>query len=250
MSGSFLRPAREESARFGLRVFRGEAETVDAQALAQMLRRERIDAAILRMPAQALASLEAFRAAGLEPIVADTIVRYGIDLPARGRVDDEVTLDPATAADAALLESLTRETFAGYVTHYHANPRFAPEKILDGYAEWAASHVLDARPGPAAWLVRWRGAVAGFSCCRMEPDSALAIGVLNGIVPAFRGRGIYRGMLRRTLDELAARGATRFEIATQVQNVRVQRIWTAEGFRLEGAQNTVHVNAPPASDPL
>jgi GNAT superfamily N-acetyltransferase len=149
--------------------------------------------------------------------------------------------------DAARLASLTRETFAGYVTHYHANPRFARATILDGYAEWAASHVRGDRPGARAWLVEWRGALAGFSCCRVDDGGRLAIGVLNGVVPAFRGRGIYGGMLRHMLRELDASGAARFAIATQVQNVTVQRTWAAAGFQLDGACNTVHINAPRAA---
>jgi GNAT superfamily N-acetyltransferase len=245
VTATSLRFADAESARFGLRVFRGETDAIDALALAEALRRDRIDVAILRVPARALASLQALREAGLAPIVADTIVRYAIDLPSASPLDD-VRLIPASADDAARLESLTRETFAGYLTHYHANPRFPAAKILDGYAEWAASHVRDAATGSAAWLVEWRGEIAGFSCYRVADDGSLAIGVLNGVVPAFRGRGIYRGMLRRMLHELAGLGAKRFAIATQVQNVIVQRIWAAEGFRLERAQNTVHVNAPPA----
>jgi len=238
-----LRPADAESARFGLRVFRGEGDVFDAHALADALRRDSIDVAIVRIPATALASLQALRDEGFEPIVADTIVRYAIDLPAGTSNNDAIRLVPASIDDAARVEALTRETFAGYLTHYYANPLFAPAKILDGYAEWAASHVRDPAAGTIAWLVEWHGTLAGFSCCRIEKNGALGVGVLNGIVPAFRGRGVYRAMLRRMLLELDARGATRFSIATQVQNLTVQRIWATLGFRLDGAQNTIHVNA-------
>lgn len=233
-----------ESARFGLRVFRADVDTIDAAALMDTLQRERVDVAILRLPADAIASLNALREHNLAPIVADTIVRYDIDLSAtHADLDDAVVLREATPADAALLESLAREIFAGYITHYHANPLFPAAKILDGYAEWAASHVRGERADNAAWLIETGGEIAGFSCYRLDPANGLAVGVLNGILPSKRGRGIYRRMLQRMLREFGTRGMRRFAIATQVQNVAVQRNWASQGLSLRRADNTVHINA-------
>ena len=87
------------------------------------------------------------------------------------------------------------------------------------------------------------GEIAGFSCYRMDTARAQAFGVLNGVLPSIRRRGVYRAMLRRMLPDFAARGMRRFAIATQVQNVSVQRIWAAEGLSLRRADNTVHINA-------
>ena len=239
-----LRYSPLESARFGLRVFRAEIDAVDAPALVAALEHESVDVAILRLPADAVGSVQALRDYDLSPIVADTIVRYDVDLPIpHADLDDSVTLHRATPADVALLESLAREIFAGYVTHYHANPLFPAAKILDGYAEWAGGHLLGDDTGAAAWLVESGREIAGFSCYRVDPTSGLAVGVLNGVLPAMRGRGIYRRMLQRMLRDFGARGMRRFAIATQVQNVAVQRIWAAQGLSLRGADNTVHVNA-------
>jgi len=239
-----FRESPTESARFGLRVFRAEASAIDAEALVDALARERVDIAIVRIPAHALGSLQTLRVRGLVPIVADTIVRYETSLPITPLVlDESVTFRPATARDAERLETLAREIFDGYVSHYHANPLFPAAKIADGYGEWAASHVRGGRAGTIAWLVESHGEVAGFSCCRVDEATGLAIGVLNGVLPAFRGRGVYRGMLRRMLHDFGARGLKRFAIATQVQNVAVQRIWVAEGLALTRTDNTVHINA-------
>ena len=239
-----LRHSLPESARFGLRVFRAEADAIEAAALVDTLQRERVDVAILRLPAVAVASLNALREYDLAPIVADTIVCYEIDLPAtHAESGDAVTLRDATPADAALLESLAHEIFTGYITHYHANPLFPAAKILDGYAEWAASHVRGERVGDAAWLIEADGEIAGFSCYRLDPANGLAVGVLNGILPGKRGRGIYRRMLQRMLREFGTRGMRRFAIATQVQNVAVQRNWASQGLSIRRADNTVHINA-------
>jgi hypothetical protein len=50
-------------------------------------------------------------------------------------------------------------------------------------------------------------------------------------------------MLRAMLAAFAEMGMARFEIATQVHNFVVQRVWTAQGLSLQSASNTVHINA-------
>lgn len=241
---SALRESPTESARFGLRVFRAESDAIDADALAEAIERERVDVAILRIPQHADALLQSLRLLGLAPIRVDTIVRYETRLPIAPIVlDESVTLRPATVRDADRLEALAREIFEGYVSHYNANPLFPAAEITAGYGEWAASHVRCDRAGAIAWLVESHGEFAGFSCCRIDEASGLAIGVLNGVRPAFRGRGVYRGMLRRMLHDFGARGLRRFAIATQSRNVAVRRIWVAEGLVLTRTDETVHVNA-------
>jgi hypothetical protein len=238
-----------ETARFGLRVGRATVESVDAEELVAALAREAMDVAILRLPSQAIASLDGLSRRGFDTIIADTLVTYEIALAHRAPSADraQVTLRPATRSDARLLESMTREIFEGYVTHYHANPLFAPDKILDGYAEWAAFH-LDRSDGRGAWIVERDGVRVGFSCYRVDAQESLAIGVLNGILPGARGRGNYRAMLRAMLDDFTALGVRRFSIATQLHNVAVQRTWVSEGMTLRDSSNTVHINVPASAD--
>jgi len=237
-----LRFAPLESKRFGLRIYRGATETVEAAALAAEIAREPVDVAILRIPAREIGALGAFAAHGLSPLVADTLVTYDGKLPVSGTTVANVTLEPAQPGDAVRLAQMARAGFDGYASHFHANPLFAPEKILEGYAEWAARHATPAG-GAAAWLVHSDGELVGFSCYRIDAATDTAVGVLNAILPEARRRGVYRAMLRAMLDTFAAMGLRRFEIATQVHNVPVQRVWTASGLSLSQAWNTVHINA-------
>jgi hypothetical protein len=240
-----LRLSKTETARFGLRVFRASIDALDADDLVAALDRERVDVAILRMPATAIDSLEGLGKHRLSPIVADTLVRYELDFRTAKPLsdDDTVMLRPAMGADAELLESMTREIFSGYTSHYHANPLFAPAAILDGYAEWASSHVRGDDDSMSAWLVEADGEIAGFSCCRIDRNSGLAIGTLNGVLPRARGRGVYRGLLVAMLVRFADIGVQRFAIATQVHNVAVQRVWASAGLSLQSTSNTIHINA-------
>lgn len=238
-----LRESPLESARFGLRVFRCDVSTIDAAAIADAIERERADVLILRVPAREIGAVRALAASGFVTIVADTLVYYDIELLAGApERDASVTLRPAAIAEGAQLAHMAREVFAGYVSHYHANPLFERARILDGYAEWAARH-LEQGSASGAWFVEREGAAVGFSCYRIDAVSGVATGVLNGILPAARERGAYRAMLRAMLGEFAGMGLRRFDISTQVHNIAVQRTWASLGLRLRHASNTVHINA-------
>jgi hypothetical protein len=243
-----------ESKRFGLRIFRGTTQGADADSLIRELERERVDVAILRG-----AAAEALRAGlserGLRVIDAGTIVRYAADLRSRVRTspDPRLGFRRATADGTGRLDTMARQVFAGYTTHYHANPLFTPSRILEGYAEWATRYADPNDPCRSAWIIEYEGQAAGFSCLETAADRSEARGVLNGILPAWRGRGIYRAMLRATLDALAAEGIPRFVIATQTQNLPVQHVWRTERMVFERSESTIHVNAllgsatPPAA---
>lgn len=238
-----LTPAPAESARFGRRVFRASLTAFDARIIANEIDRAGVDIAIVRLPAHRLADVYALRSFGLAPIVADTHMSYDFDLCSRPlEPDARVTLREAGADDGKRLESLAGEVFAGYATHFHANPLLSPSAILAGYSEWAASHVRG-DDSTKAWLVQDANDTIGFSCVRFDRSDARVTGTLNGIAPHARGRGAYRAMLRNMLLTARAMGFQRFDIATQVQNLTVQRVWISEGFMLRSAWYTIHINA-------
>lgn len=242
--GQVLHFSPLESARFGLRVYRASVDAIDAERISDEIERERVDVAILRLPAMAIGSADALAQHGFAPIIADTQVVHEIELDAYTRTpaDASIVLRPATHDDAALLDRMARSIFVDYESHYHANPLFARDKILDGYAEWAARHV-ETDDGSAAWLVERDGELAGFSCYRIDRSDGTAIGVLNGVLPDARGSGVYRNMLHQMLERFAEMGLRRFEIATQTHNTIVQRVWAASGLSLLAKYNTLHVNA-------
>lgn len=238
MSGSVLQPSPLDSARFGRRIYRATLPSIDAPALADELRRQRVDTLILRVPAASVGGVAALQDAGLRPIVADTHVEYDVSLDAAVIAPSSVALHEVDASDSDRLRSVARAVFEGYSSHYNANPRLSAAAVADGYADWAArcSHA----PQTPTWFVKSRGEIVGFSCCRIDGDQAR--GVLNGILPAARGAGHYRAMLHAMLERFRAAGLRRFVIATQVHNLAVQRVWAEAGLRLKHAENTIHVN--------
>jgi hypothetical protein len=237
-----------DSARFDRRIYRATLHSVDAIALHAALRRERVDTLILRVPAERIGELAALAEVDLFPIMADTHVSYEIALKKFTPVDHpDVEFVAVNDIEREHLRAIAREIFQGYASHYRANPLLDLSMIADGYADWAARHVgNDATP---VWFVRAQGVTVGFAGCLVDRQSDTARGVLNGILPAARGRGNYRAMLHGMLQRFQTAGLQTFSIATQVHNTAVQRVWGAVGLRLVRAENTVHINCGFGSAP-
>jgi ribosomal protein S18 acetylase RimI-like enzyme len=145
---------------------------------------------------------------------------------------------PATEQDFPLLDRLTDAIFADYVNHYGANPRLAGFDLSDGYREWTRGHV---GTGHLRCLL---GSVDGVPCSygtvRLDVEECEI--VLNGVLPEYRSRGVYRDLLRAMVGLFMDHGAPLSMISTQVDNRAVQRVWVKEGFRLDDSYFTVHLN--------
>jgi GNAT superfamily N-acetyltransferase len=241
-----LTPAKLESDRFGLNVARaslGEGE-LDAGALARDLIRDRVDLAILRIPAGPDPGIAALQALGFSPIHADTLVTHSCDL-ARHTPQDlfnpSLEIRSAVAGDAPGITELVQSVFAEYPNHYCANPLLSRHEIVAGYCEWALSHVgADNR---TCWVACLDDRIAGLACSAFDPETGRCQGVLHGVSPDFARRRIYTDLIRFTQSYFRQRGFSTLEISTQVGNLRVQRVWAREGFTLERAKDTYHVNA-------
>ena len=182
----------------------------------------------------------------MHPIHADTLVYYQLSLtdyepkPLR---NGELVFAEATADDARELEALAAGTFAGYVSHYHANPRLDPALILAGYAEWATSYLAGDGHDRITWVARRGGAIVAFACCSHDEQKQECEIVLNGVHPAHSGGGLYGDLIRYTQAQYRGRGYRTMKISTQVWNLAVQKVWNREGFVFNQAYDTFHINA-------
>lgn len=234
-----------ESSRFELRVARGAFEEIDERLLAHEILNERLDVAIIRVPTDRSSAVQRLIRSGLHAIHADTLVYYETDLrrnePAALRNAD-LQFSDATDEDRPALEELIDQTFAGYKSHYHANPRFSDDAIIAGYRQWAQGYV-GAGDGRQTWVARRNGKIVAFACCRSEADGETCEGVLYGVHPDHSGGGLYGDLIRYTQADFRLRGFGRMKVSTQIQNFAVQKVWAREGFVLVRAYNTFHVNA-------
>lgn len=233
-----------DSARFGMRIGRArlDGSPPEARQLAREIMATACDVAIVRVPAGSPRALEGLERHGLPSVHADTLVHYTCDLrrhtpPSLRNGDIAFTL--AVEHDLAELDPLVEATFAGYVSHYHANPLFRAADILAGYREWAAAHVSG--EGRTLWLARREGRLVAFAGCQLHGGSAE--GILYGVAPEAAGGGLYGDLIRHTQDAARRAGCSAMTVSTQVSNYAVQKVWAREGFHLVQAFDTYHVNA-------
>lgn len=241
-----LKFSRPDSDRFGLRVFRANAAGVDSQALFEAIVGNAADIVILRLPAGAHPELQQLGRYALHPIHADTLVYYQLPLAGiepKSPHNEDLKFSEATEADAVELDALVTAAFSGYVSHYHANPRLDPPRILEGYADWASGYLTDKGHGSIAWVARRKGVLLAFICCRHDPETETCEVVLNGVHPDHWRGGIYTDLIRYTQEEFRGRGYRSMRISTQIWNYAVQKVWSREGFSLDQAFDTFHINA-------
>lgn len=231
-----------ESARFARRVRRYELLGDDAAPLLESLRKNPPDLAIVRIPTRRGELITDLCALGGQFVLGDCRVIYTRDNAAAGcpggARDAAFRLRAAGMSDAPLLDSLVERIFAGYHTHYVSNPRLAAFALTDGYREWTRAHIGDGER--RCLIAELDGEPCAFTTVHVTAEAGEV--VLNGVLPAFRGRGIYRELLRATIDAFIGAGARTTVIATQIDNRAVQRVWVTEGFSLARSEYTIHIN--------
>ena len=83
------------------------------------------------------------------------------------------------------------------------------------------------------------GAIGGFAVMKLvSPDTG--DGLLFGVIPAARGRGVYRSLLVGSLHWCRTQGAREMITSTQITNVVPQQVWAGLGFVMSHAYYTLH----------
>ena len=236
--------SESESRRFALKLGRaGAAAVADPLQLRAEVVDGGWDAVILRTPCGNERVAAQLRALGLEPMQADTLVTWRAALQSIAAPMPEApvgcSLRPATGADVDAIAALVRGVFVRYPNHYAANPLLDSALALEGYVEWALSHIK--HPDRLCWLAMVGTEVAALSCSTHVAATGEAVGVLHGVDPRFGGRGIYRWLIESSLHHYRQLGYRTFNIATQVGNRSVQRVWGRLGLELEKAEATFHL---------
>jgi mycothiol synthase len=155
--------------------------------------------------------LTAEAAAAIAPpaFPADVVVR---------RWDDHIDTDfeAWTAFMRASFEGhpTTMTWTAAVVEHVHAGPSFDPRGIL----------IVSSRDDP--------GRPVAFTRIEVEPEAGGILGEVGliGVLPAWRGRGLGRELLRWGVAELRTRGSRRIVLAVEAANDRATRLYRAHGF--------------------
>lgn len=244
--GNFLIFSELDTRRFGFRVYRGTATTLGAHDLIRQIADQRVDIAIIRVPAGTSLFNDSLASVGLVPIHADTLVYYRIDLeehePCSIRNLD-LDIGEALVSDLPGIQDVAAHAFNGYISHYNANPFLDIAKANVGYIEWASTRLESRTPSNVTWVARRDGLIVGFLCCDIDQQARCCEIVLNAVHPSHAGGGIYSDLIRYAKMQCKQRGLLAIRVSTQIWNYAVQKVWARECFMLESAQDTYHFNA-------
>ncbi len=135
------------------------------------------------------------------------------------RWDDEIDTDFVAWTDfmsAAFEGHPTRMTWTpAVVEHVHAGPTFDANGIL----------IVAERVDPAR--------IIAFTRIETEPEGDGTLGEVGliGVLPAWRGHGLGRELLRWGVGELRDRGCDRIVLAVEAANDRATRLYRSHGFK-------------------
>ena len=149
----------------------------------------------------------------------------------------DLRIREAVLEDLPTIESLSAAAFTNYPSHYSSNKRFAPEKVTDGYVEWAKNCVTS--PDCNVMVATRDNIVCGFIATSVGRDDAEII--LNAVDPHVQQQGIYGNLLQAVCSQLNDLGMSYVTISSQITNIRVINAWIKQGFKFSHALNTFHV---------
>lgn len=229
-----------ETARFGI----SAARVTDPAASPRAIDRAALDAGVqmvtVRISANDLRRVHAFEEAGYR--LMDTLVYYsrGLDnLPAMPPPPRGVSLRQALPEDAGAVAAVARNSFAGYMGHYHADPRLDPAAADAAYVEWAETSTARASAASPVLVAETDGVVVGFLALRSNAPDEMEV-VLNAVEPALHGSGIYGSLIGKALSVARGRGCRQMVTSTQINNYPVQRVWSRLGFVHGRSLYTLH----------
>jgi hypothetical protein len=168
---------------------------------------------IARCPARDVAAAQALEAAGGR--VMDVLVYAARDLvrtPIAEHALDGL-LRSATPADAGAVARVAKLGFAGYQSHYHADPRLDTAACDAAYVEWARRSCESRAVADEVVVAEAGGEVVGFATVK-RLSAVEADAVLFAAAPGAERHGVYRSdlyaaLMLRVLRWAKAAGARR-----------------------------------------
>jgi ribosomal protein S18 acetylase RimI-like enzyme len=230
-----------ESRTFQLQIFRAKLSTWDADFVSSWGNPGLADLVISRIDTSLQSSLFQIYKQYPHTFLADTLVYYGgaVRGKIRPQLPAQVTIVRGGKAHQAVLEGLITDIFKGYQNHYHSNPLFKSVDLAKGYLEWCLPFLTE--EDKICLILLENGVPAGFLAAKFYPGSdAYADIILNGVLKSFEGRGYYSFLLRELMAILSDSGFERVVVSTQLNNQRVQSVWTKEGLSLSQSFYTFH----------
>ncbi|PJK27365.1 GNAT family N-acetyltransferase [Minwuia thermotolerans] len=229
-----------ETKRFGILAAHVIDSTASPETIDSAARNKGVKMLTVRIPAPDLPRVHAFEAAGY--LLMDTLVYYTRklgELPPRSPPPNGISFRHAASEDADQVANVAQAGFAGYMGHYHADPRLDLGAADAAYVEWAETSTARISSAAPVLVAENGDGIVGFLTLRSNNSEEMEI-VLNAVEPASHGQGIYGMLVGEALALAESRGFSRVVTSTQINNYTVQRVWSQLGFYHSRSLYTFH----------
>lgn len=231
-----------ESQRFSRKVVRFHVRHSSPRQLKRAIECQFPDLAVVRLPSHRVDLVNEIFRSFRSVYLADAGVEYGINLEsAKPKAISLETVSKVIRADDRHfleLDHLVSRSFNGYRNHYVANHELPEFDLTLAYQEWARSCVSS--PDKTCFMFYSESDLCGFFAA--DTKGKRFRGLLSGVIPEYRGRGVFQEIIRTVKLAFLAEGATQLVTRVILENDPVHRVLLSEGFSAIRRYFTIHVN--------
>ncbi|MFH0957837.1 MAG: GNAT family N-acetyltransferase, partial [Pseudomonadota bacterium] len=231
-----------ESHRFGRKVIRFNVKRSSWKNLKTAIESKFPELAIVRLPTDRFDLVNKIFKSFRSVYLADTAVEYGINLKdASSKAMGFCTISKVIKADERHVEdldSLVSRSFSGYRSHYVANRDLPEFDLTLAYQEWTRSCLSS--PEKTCFMFYSESDLCGFFAA--ETRGKRFRGLLSGVLPEYRRRGVFKEIIRTVKFAFQAEGANQIVTQVLLENDPVHKVLLHEGFSISGRYFTIHIN--------
>jgi hypothetical protein len=158
----------------------------------------------------------------------DTIIYYSIDLTDYQMPEPKYQAREATDNDIPAVRWIARESFKGYISHFHADPELDKKKCDENLS----NHII---------VIEIERMLAAFLTIKVKDHGKIGETVLSAVDPLVRGKAVYTDIIIHGLKWISSQGCTKFETSTQIINTSVQKAWARLGSSIDRSYYTFHL---------
>ena len=171
----------------------------------------------------------------------DTIVYYSIDLNDYQIPEPKYQAREATDNDIPAVRWIARESFKGYISHFHADPKLDKNKCDEVYELWAVNSFHDRNLSNHIIVIEIERMIAAFLTIKVKDDGRIGETVVSAVHPLARGKAVYTDIIIHGLKWINSQGCTKYETSTQIINISVQKAWARLGSSMDRSYYTFHL---------
>jgi GNAT superfamily N-acetyltransferase len=233
-------PSKLDTDRFGIPTVKGLVS--QHESVADILNRCTLLAAklaILRVPVELHGHVRELETAG--SILCDTLVytRRTITGELPNAFADGWAIRDANPSDATAVAHVAAEAFRDYDSHYRNDPNLRADDVAEVYPSWAANCCTTPGVADKVLLVEFQGRVIAFGALKKIANDCVD-GVLFGVLPRYRGRGILSSLVKQSMAWGLKNGYKSMEYSTHLTNLGALKAVTKLGFAIDRSAHTFH----------